>query len=92
MRLYRGAMQVMIMFSAFVAILNAPYLNETSFYYNNIKYIKMAFFNNPYLEIALVDHLFKNVFMLPGIALAWYLDQSTWSPGLLPKLKWAIFS
>ncbi len=46
----------------------------------------MSVFNNPYLQIARVDHWFKNVFMLPGIVIALYLDQGTWSVALLPRL------
>lgn len=51
----------------------------------------MAIFDNPYLQIARVDHWFKNVFMLPGIVMALYLDQGVWTADLLPKLLWAFF-
>ncbi len=51
----------------------------------------MNIFSNPYLQIARVDHWFKNVFMLPGIVMALYLDQSVWNAELIPKLLWAFF-
>jgi len=51
----------------------------------------MAIFDNPYLQIARIDHWFKNVFMLPGIVMALYLDQGVWTADLLPKLLWAFF-
>lgn len=46
----------------------------------------MSVFKNPYLQIARIDHWFKNVFMLPGIVIALYLDQGTWSIALFPRL------
>ncbi|GMT41049.1 MAG: hypothetical protein IEMM0001_1784 [bacterium] len=46
----------------------------------------MSVFKNPYLQIARVDHWFKNIFMLPGIVIALYLDHGTWSVALLPRL------
>ena len=46
----------------------------------------MSFLSNPYLQIARIDHWFKNVFMLPGIVMALYLDQGVWSAELLPRL------
>ncbi len=42
----------------------------------------MSVFKNPYLQIARVDHWFKNIFMLPGIVIALYLDHGTWSVAL----------
>lgn len=51
----------------------------------------MAIIDNPYLQIARIDHWFKNVFMLPGIVMALYLDQGVWTADLLPKLLWAFF-
>ena len=53
--------------------------------------IIMAIFNNPYLQIARIDHWFKNVFMLPGIVIALYLDQGVWSAELLPRVLLAFF-
>ena len=51
----------------------------------------MTIINNPYIQIARIDHWFKNVFMLPGIVMALYLDQGVWTVELLPKLLWAFF-
>jgi len=44
-----------------------------------------------YVRIARPDHWFKNIFMLPGIALAWVLTHST-SPHLLLAIPVGIFS
>ena len=49
----------------------------------------MPLFKNPYLQIARIDHWFKNVFMLPGIVIALYLDHGVWSVELLPRLALA---
>jgi len=49
----------------------------------------MSLFNNPYIQIARIDHWFKNVFMLPGIVIALYLDQGVWSAELIPRLALA---
>jgi 4-hydroxybenzoate polyprenyltransferase len=51
----------------------------------------MPVLNNPYIQIARIDHWFKNVFMLPGIILALYLDHGIWTTDLIPKLLWAFF-
>jgi 4-hydroxybenzoate polyprenyltransferase len=45
---------------------------------------------SPYIQIARIDHWFKNVFMLPGIILALYLDHGIWTTELLINLAWAI--
>lgn len=40
----------------------------------------------PYIKIARVDHWFKNVFMLPGVLVAMYIDPSVIQAGLLWSL------
>ena len=40
----------------------------------------------PYIKIARVDHWFKNVFMLPGVLVAMYIDPSVIQGGLLWSL------
>ncbi|MFV2005283.1 MAG: UbiA prenyltransferase family protein [Gammaproteobacteria bacterium] len=50
----------------------------------------MSIANNPYLQIARIDHWFKNIFMLPGIVIALYLDQGVWNAALIPRLALAI--
>ena len=49
-------------------------------------------FNNfiPYFKIARIDHWFKNVFMLPGILIAFYLDQTLLHWGVLWPILLAI--
>jgi len=37
----------------------------------------------PYLQIARFDHWFKNIFVLPGIAVAVYIDSSLLRTGLI---------
>jgi decaprenyl-phosphate phosphoribosyltransferase len=49
----------------------------------------MTVLNNPYLQIARIDHWFKNVFMLPGIVMALYLDQGVWSTELVFRVPLA---
>ena len=44
----------------------------------------------PYIKIARVDHWFKNVFMLPGVLVAIYLDSSILSWNIVPKLMLAV--
>ena len=40
----------------------------------------------PYIQIARIDHWFKNVFMLPGVVLVLFDDPSLMGPDLLWKL------
>ncbi len=46
----------------------------------------MSVMNNPYLQIARIDHWFKNVFMLPGIVIALYLDHTVRSVDITPRI------
>jgi 4-hydroxybenzoate polyprenyltransferase len=54
----------------------------------------MAVFKSiaPYIQIARVDHWFKNVFMLPGVVLALFDDPSLMDVGLIWKLVMAFLA
>lgn len=45
----------------------------------------------PYLQIARIDHWFKNVFLLPGVFLAIYLDHSVWQNDVFFSVILALF-
>ncbi len=44
----------------------------------------------PYVQIARIDHWFKNVFMLLGVVLAWFLDPAKVSLSSLPDVLLAL--
>ncbi|MEO0367784.1 MAG: UbiA prenyltransferase family protein [Pseudomonadota bacterium] len=46
----------------------------------------------PYLKIARFDHWFKNVFVLPGVVVALYIDPSLLQPSLIINLVWALLA
>lgn len=46
----------------------------------------------PYISIARPDHWFKNVFMLPGILLAYLFSDTTFELSSLPQIIWGIFA
>jgi 4-hydroxybenzoate polyprenyltransferase len=51
-----------------------------------------AVLQSPYFKIARVDHWFKNVFMLPGVVVAIYIDHSLLSWQLAPRFLIALLA
>ena len=46
----------------------------------------------PYIQIARPDHWFKNVFLLPGVLLAFFFSPASWNWDVLPRLLLALVS